>query len=92
MILTLVCYQLVPVGLVWLFLLLFWLGPTDSGVRGQTTAKLTQLRPNCPREPKPFTCKNRYSIRRTCQRNWRQVLRHSPVALLSHVWGQKGVK
>jgi hypothetical protein len=33
MIPTLFCYQVVLAGLVWLFFLLYWLGPTDSGVQ-----------------------------------------------------------
>jgi hypothetical protein len=36
MIPTLFCYQVVLVGLVWLFFLLYWLRPTDSGIRGRT--------------------------------------------------------
>jgi hypothetical protein len=52
---TLFCYQVVLVGLVWLFFLLSWLGPTDSCIRGQATVKPTRLRRKRPRERNPFT-------------------------------------
>jgi hypothetical protein len=48
MIPTLLCYQVVLVGLVWRFLLLYWLGPTDPSVHGQTTAKPTLFRRKRP--------------------------------------------
>src|SRR5262245_32197564 len=54
MIPTLFCYQVVLVGLVWLFFLLYWLGSTDPSVRGQTIAKPTLLRCKHPRERPPF--------------------------------------
>jgi IS1 family transposase/transposase-like protein len=54
MIPTLFCYQVVLVGLVWLFFLLYWLRPTDSGIRGQTIVKPTLLRCKHPRERQPF--------------------------------------
>jgi hypothetical protein len=50
----LVFSQLMLIALVWVFLLIYWLWPSDPAARSQAIAISKSTQPRRSREPKPF--------------------------------------
>src|SRR5262249_12412645 len=76
---TLFFYQLMLIVLMWVFLLLYWLGPTDPAAPGPALTTLTPPRHKRSQAPKPFAGLTRKPYCAACEQEVMHPAVLSPV-------------